>query len=81
MQKNVDDMTQNLAKVEELNEKALEMNENADQFRHQATDLKRKMWWKNVMVCDPALVRRARHDRSDAGGRVMCRRTTVWTAC
>ena len=54
MQKNVDDMTVNMAKAEELNDQAEMMNQNANQFRHKATDMKRQMWWKNVKVCRSA---------------------------
>ncbi|KAL7715730.1 Snare protein [Entamoeba marina] len=50
MQKNIEDMTRNIATADELEDQTDVMQSHASDFRSNATDLKRSMWWKNMKL-------------------------------
>ncbi|KAL7721876.1 Snare protein [Entamoeba marina] len=50
MQKNIQDMTRNIATAEELEGQTDLMQSHASDFRSSASDLKRTMWWKNMKL-------------------------------
>ena len=50
MQENVDMALQNCVKLENIERQAEELQQQAGVFKRNATDLKNKMWWKNMKV-------------------------------
>ena len=50
MNKNITNMTYNLAAADEIEGQTAEMMNHANDFRHAATNLKRTMWWKNTKL-------------------------------
>ena len=50
MQENVDMALQNCVKLESLERSAEELQQQAGVFRHNAKELKKKMWWKKIKM-------------------------------
>jgi hypothetical protein len=50
MQENVDMALQNCVKLESIERAAEELQQQAGVFKRNATDLKKKMWWKNIKM-------------------------------
>jgi tetrahydromethanopterin S-methyltransferase subunit F len=50
MQENVDLALQNCVKLESIERAAEELQQQAGVFKRNATDLKKKMWWKNMKM-------------------------------
>lgn len=50
MQENVDMALQNCVKLENIERQAEELQQQAGVFKRNATDLKNKMWWKNMKM-------------------------------
>jgi len=50
MQENVDMALQNCVKLENIEKQAEELQQQAGVFKRNATDLKNKMWWKNMKM-------------------------------
>eukprot|EP01040_Poterioochromonas_malhamensis_P018061 gene18061-20968_t len=48
MQENIDIALQNCVKLESIEKAAEELQQDAALFRRGATDLRKKMWWKNI---------------------------------
>ena len=48
VQKNIDMMIENNGELEHLEDQAKDMEDNADQFNHNAKSLEREMFWKKV---------------------------------
>ena len=50
MQENIDIALQNCVKLESIEKAAEELQQDAALFRRGATDLRKKMWWKNIKM-------------------------------
>lgn len=50
MQDNIDIALQNCVKLENIERAAEELQQSAGVFKRTATDLKNKMWWKNMKM-------------------------------
>ena len=47
MKKNIKDMTDNIEKVDDLEQKAVQIKEGADEYNKQAVTLRKVTWWSN----------------------------------
>jgi hypothetical protein len=50
MQENVDIALQNCVKLESIEKAAEELQQQAGVFKRNASELKKKMWWKNIKM-------------------------------
>ena len=53
MARNIDSMLDNQEKASILEDKTDNLAQSSNQFKRNATSLKRAMWWKNMKVCIP----------------------------
>ena len=50
MAQNIADMTNNIARADEVEGQTAAMMSHANEFRKASTNLKRTMWWKNMKI-------------------------------
>eukprot|EP00004_Rigifila_ramosa_P003809 TRINITY_DN1407_c0_g1_i1.p1 TRINITY_DN1407_c0_g1~~TRINITY_DN1407_c0_g1_i1.p1 ORF type:complete len:110 (-),score=25.11 TRINITY_DN1407_c0_g1_i1:37-327(-) len=50
MKKNIDQVLVNQENLQSLESKTQDLSQEAQQFRKQATQLKKEMWWKNMKL-------------------------------